>query len=527
MAQAGVKGAPGVDAEGNFIDVNGVSHPPGSIGYKFGVASMPKSDTRDQLAQAGIDANTAKNGSNLVSSALNGINATVGQIPKVVSASKGGLDPQGGAEYLQDRTGLELPGMGGSGSGSMSGLQDQVKNAADLSQRFANDLNNYRPGTAPQAAQPRVMNAALVREGVRADPAAVANMARSDAARVDTGQQGQIRAQQEQALGMLTDAAAGRAPSAAEQMLQRASDRAMQQQFAMAASARGNQVAGAGRAAMMNAAAINSDAMEQARIQRAQEQATARGQLVGALSDTRGQDIGLATTQAGFQQQTNLANQQAFNQGEMFNAGAANSNNQLNAQFAQQVMLQNQDAVNRFRLQQQQLGTQTALANLDAQLKQSGLDQDQQRMLIQAILQGNQQAIQGNAAAVTAEAAAKQAQNAFYGGLLQTGGTMFMASDRTLKTDVKPIADKSMDAFLAALKPYSYRYKSGGTGPGEAEGDRAGIMAQDLERSDVGRTLVALLPNGKKGVDVQQAVGVLLASAAAMHKRMKKLEGRR
>jgi hypothetical protein len=118
-----------------------------------------------------------------------------------------------------------------------------------------------------------------------------------------------------------------------------------------------------------------------------------------------------------------------------------------------------------------------------------------------------------------------QQQDAMKGGLFKTGGSMLAASDERLKTDVSDAGD-DIDDMLNHLVAKTYRYKDEakyGAGP------RAGIMAQDLEKSRAGSALVVDLPDdpGMKGFDVTKAVSAALAASARLNERMRKLEGSR
>jgi hypothetical protein len=249
------------------------------------------------------------------------------------------------------------------------------------------------------------------------DPAAMAN-----AAYINRDDQAAIRARQLSILKQLEDAANGNAPSVAQLMLRRASDENISQQQGLAASARGPMVGLAAMNAATNIGNLNQKAALDQAILRAQEMSTARGQYGDASSAVRGQDIGLETSQAGFVNATNLANQGAYNtralsqaqlqqqaalanqatgaQSSQFNAGQgnaraisqaqltqdaakANQASQLqtslanararndaatkNAELAQNAYLADASAANARALQQAQLEQQAAVENLKTQ----------------------------------------------------------------------------------------------------------------------------------------------------------------
>lgn len=93
-------------------------------------------------------------------------------------------------------------------------------------------------------------------------------------------------------------------------------------------------------------------------------------------------------------------------------------------------------------------------------------------------------------------------------------------SDRRAKTDVKT-ADADADALVDGLKAYTWRYKDERHGTGR----QIGIMAQDLERSKLGKQAVIDTPDGKI-VHGAKLATALAAGLASMNKRMKKLEGK-
>lgn len=99
------------------------------------------------------------------------------------------------------------------------------------------------------------------------------------------------------------------------------------------------------------------------------------------------------------------------------------------------------------------------------------------------------------------------------------GGILAAFSDARLKTDVAP-ADDSLYAFLDKLGAHEYEYKD------PAHGDRrVSPMAQELEQSELGKAFVFEAGPGK-AVDYGKGFGTMLASQAALHKRLKKLEGK-
>jgi hypothetical protein len=169
-----------------------------------------------------------------------------------------------------------------------------------------------------------------------------------------------------------------------------------------------------------------------------------------------------------------------------------------------QEQLGAQQALGNVLGQRDQLNQQAYLTTLAAQL---GLSEAQLRAML-----GNQQFEQGMAQVPTG--AQKMLGTA--SGIASLGA---MLSDERTKTDVAP-AGKQVDAMMDSLRPYSYRYKQERHGTGH----RAGIMAQDLERSEAGRRVIQETPDGK-GLDRDKALSAALAMSARLNERLRKLEG--
>lgn len=277
----------------------------------------------------------------------------------------------------------------------------------------------------------------------------------------------QMRGRQVGALDTLEGAAAGAAPSAAEAQLQRGTDANIRANFAMAKSAKGY----GGIAAMLGA----QQQQEQAGLDlasrtselRANEMAQARGQYAQALGQARGQDIGAETTnaqlgadvskfnaqqgqqmaieqgrmtqqaradfaaasnQANLAQgqinlQTGIANQQASNDMSRFNAAQGNQVGQFNVTAGQQNQQFNAglEATRQQFVagQQGQIGmfnagqtNQTNLAQLDADMRQRGLDDQQRRDYMNFILQSQGQSLDANLGTADRQ---RQAQQDRYG----------------------------------------------------------------------------------------------------------------
>jgi hypothetical protein len=91
-------------------------------------------------------------------------------------------------------------------------------------------------------------------------------------------------------------------------------------------------------------------------------------------------------------------------------------------------------------------------------------------------------------------------------------------SDIRLKTNIETLQEEEVlslgeiDELLRTLKPYSFEYKDQTFGRGR----RFGIMAQDLEKTELGKQFVIETPVGKM-VDFGNMMGLIVASQAYLH----------
>jgi hypothetical protein len=91
-------------------------------------------------------------------------------------------------------------------------------------------------------------------------------------------------------------------------------------------------------------------------------------------------------------------------------------------------------------------------------------------------------------------------------------------SDINLKKDINLSGDR-LDDFLNKLESYDYDYKDSNHG----EGRQTSVMAQDLEKSDIGKKAIIETEDGKM-VDYSKLLPEMLAATAKTHKRISKLE---
>lgn len=288
------------------------------------------------------------------------------------------------------------------------------------------------------------------------------------AAQLYNGQTEQSRAGMYGVAGQLGSIASGQQAGAGELAVNRQVSAATAAQAAAAHMARGSNAALAYRNAARNTADIGLAGAGQASQAQMADQQAALGQQAQIYGSAYGQDANVAAQ---------------------------------NAQLQQQQMLQ-----------QGQFGQQSGLANQQAQLSQTSLN-DQAR--IQALGQqlGWDQA--------TIDAAVKKGQvEASDKGIV--GGILKGISDERLKTG---IADGGADAdelmrSLGGAKKYRYLDEDRW-----GKGERLGFMAQDLERSKMGRAVMVKVDNAL-GFDIGKAASAALASVARLHERLAVVESK-
>ena len=93
-------------------------------------------------------------------------------------------------------------------------------------------------------------------------------------------------------------------------------------------------------------------------------------------------------------------------------------------------------------------------------------------------------------------------------------------SDKRAKTNIRD-GGRAADEFLRQLKAHTYDYKDPKDGPGT----QLGIMAQDLEKSKLGKAAVIDTPQGKM-VHGARLATQLAAALARVNDRVKELEGK-
>ena len=301
-------------------------------------------------------------------------------------------------------------------------------------------------------------------------------------ANINQAPQEQFRSAQMGLMGQLQGQVAGEGPSLADMQLKKAGEQNLKQQMAAMASQRGGNPALAARQAANMAAEQGQNIAAQSSQMRLQEQRGAQEQLAGLTQAARGQDIGLATDQARLDQSGQIADQ----------AAQLKAQGLTDAQV--QSMLQGAAGIDlaQFKAPQEleALKSQQALGygGIEAQMAQAG-----------------------------AAAAGQQTRDIL--GAVGTGlGAYAALSDKNLKTDIKPANDK-LEALMKAAAGSEFSYKD----PEKfGAAKRIGPMAQNLEKSELGRDMVLDTPEGKM-VDYNQP-STFMAMASLLNEKIDTLE---
>lgn len=292
-------------------------------------------------------------------------------------------------------------------------------------------------------------------------------------ANIATGPQNQFRTQELGLAQQLQRVGSGQEMGAGELATRRQVGQALAGIQSGQRMARGGNAAIGARAAARAAGDLGVNAAGMSREAALQDQTAARGLLAGVLGQGRGADIGLATSQAGLNQQANLANQQA-------NLQQQGLNNQMDLGLLSQLLGMDQ-------------------ATLQAQLALQGMQQQY----------GNRPGALGDILGVGGQIGAAAASNPA------------IWSDEKLKENVTD-GEAAVREFLGALRPKTFDYKD----PKHGGKRVTGVMAQDAERSKLGKAIVKDTPEGKQ-LDSNRVASALLASVAVLDRRLAKLEPKR
>lgn len=205
-------------------------------------------------------------------------------------------------------------------------------------------------------------------------------------------------------------------------------------------------------------------------------------------------------------QQANLANQQAVNQQEIARGQTAAGIRQSQISGGSSVAAAQAGAYG--SIQSSQIAANASILN---------------NAMSNATALGGQQAQAGsNFGTVqqgTANQTAQNQQQIIGAGLGALGAAGAGAlSDKNAKKDVSS-ADSEIKKWLDELSAKNYKYKQEKHGKGK----KTGVMAQDLEKSPIGKSMVENTEDGKM-VDFGKGLGAMLASLASINKRLNQLE---
>ncbi len=99
-------------------------------------------------------------------------------------------------------------------------------------------------------------------------------------------------------------------------------------------------------------------------------------------------------------------------------------------------------------------------------------------------------------------------------------------SDENVKTGIKEqknYSTKMVSEFMEPLKSYNYKYKDSKYSGDMGDKTYSSVMAQDLEKSKLGRQMVIDTPEGKM-VDYAKGIAPIMSSIAELNQRLKRLE---
>lgn len=357
----------------------------------------------------------------------------------------------------------------------------------------------------------------LARDPMLAEKYGLGGVATYGGAQYDTQTQQQFRDIQQQTINQLLNA-----PSIAQQEADRAREAAMAQQFAASRSGRGQgNLAASQRLMGTNVAQTNQTIARDASIAAAQENLARQQAAAGIAGTARGMDIGVAGTEAGLAQQAGLFSAEQRNQAAEAELAAQIQQEQFNTQ-AQIAQTAQQDQL-RSALTAQQLGYEGIGVDVLGQQRASDIALANQVEADQLIREGyDVQRYAADAGVRAAEASQPSWGQTLVGGGMNILGSAlggWLASDKNVKKGIKSTSPKDINSFLDALESYDYSYKRGDTSP------KTGVMAQDLEKSSIGKKLVSEDPmSGTKMVDTRSATLTMMGALSELHKRQKAIE---
>jgi hypothetical protein len=277
--------------------------------------------------------------------------------------------------------------------------------------------------------------------------------------------------------------------------------------------------------------------------QRALDAMMQSGNLAGGI---RGQDFGeqariadardaVSRFNAGVQNNANQFNAGAANNMSQFNTGQANNMGQFNASGKFDASKTN--AANTMNNNQFNAGqvNQAGMFNTSGRQAAANSQVDARN---KSVAQNSQNAQQGFNNKITRAGGVANANNALgniytnqgdrnqqmvgqmVGGGSQIGAA-YAASDERVKKNVKEVDPVDLKAFMSSIKPKTFEYKDKGDG----EGERAGVMAQDLQKSKLGNDVVVQDADGTLGYDKDKLQGLTLAALKHLYDKVENKKG--
>jgi len=270
-----------------------------------------------------------------------------------------------------------------------------------------------------------------------------------------------------------------------------------------------------GKGERREAQSVAKEARERDRIAQIQQQ-EARVQQQAFAQVLQGQMAGTGPSLA--QNQLQQATDRTTSQAAGFAASLRGANPALAQRTAQMAQAQaNQQAASDSAIikAQEQLSAQNQFGNLMSGIRaqdlgnsqmQTNTDQNQRQGITNMRLQQEQQ------------------DNNMLSGLAQgIASAASAASDENNKTNIKS-GDKELKGFVDSLSAKNYEYKENmKNDPLAGKGEFVSVMAQDLEKTKVGKSMVKDTPDGKV-VDYGKGLGTMLASQAALNDRLSSIE---
>ncbi len=222
----------------------------------------------------------------------------------------------------------------------------------------------------------------------------------------------------------------------------------------------------------------------------------------------------LGATMEGQRFQEGAAKANAQDEINKFNAANANNTAEANAARAQEAAKINQSTA------QGVADKNTDIANTQAQA--NAASQQQAFSDAMDLAKGKSGAYSGSGTTT-----ADSTSNSTNGTRNDQASFGTSISDRRLKHDVQDVTDGDADAFLDKVTGHKFKYnKNVDALPQAGKGQQMGVMAQDLEKTPEGKTLVDHTSNGVKVIDNGKLAATAIALMGNLHKRLKNLEAK-